>query len=514
MSKLTIKRALLSVFDKTGIVKLAKFLSDMEVEILSTGGTYDELEKNGIKCVKVEDFTGSKEFFGGRVKTLHPLIHGGILSKRDAESDQIGIKTIDMVVVNLYPFEKIVESGEKNLVKLIEMIDIGGPTMLRSAAKNYKHVCSVCSPDYYDTLIDELKNGGISDETRFKLAISVFRSTAYYDAVISDVLDHQEDFVETMQIPLKKSLDLRYGENPSQKAGFYKVPGYKETSAGDFFTDGKLHGKELSYNNISDASAALRILSDLPDNSCVVLKHANPCGAASLSTTHDSFIASYEADKVSIFGGIVGLKGVIELKTAEILSDIFLEIIIAESFSDEAFALLSKKKNIRLMEYRNWKNVIFKDSSLPEIKRVIGGILVQDRDILNPYNEDFNIVTNAKPTSNQISDLKFAQTIVKHVKSNAIVVVKDNRLIGVGAGQMNRVTAAKIALDWAGEKSKGAVIGSDAFFPMDDTVRLAASRGINAIIQPGGSVKDADSIAACDELGISMIMTGQRHFLH
>ncbi len=514
MEKIKITRALLSVFDKTGIVELAHFLEKKGVEILSTGGTYTELEKNGIKCVKVEDYTGQAEFFGGRVKTLHPLIHGGLLSKRDKEADQSGIKPIDLVVVNLYPFETIVESGEKNLEKLIEMIDIGGPTMLRSAAKNNKYVCSVCTPVYYSTIMEEIDNGGVTYETRFKLACEVFRTTSYYDALIARTLMPADDLADRVTIPLKRSIELRYGENPSQKASFYQVPGYSEDMTGDLFVNGKLHGKELSYNNISDASAALRILSDLADNSCVVLKHANPCGAASLETVHKSFMAAYEADKVSIFGGIVGLKGTVDKETASVLSEIFLEIVIARKFTDEAFEILSKKKNIRLIAYDNWKKTIFNEKGLPELKRVAGGILIQERDKGTPYNEEIKIVTDKKPSESEIKDLQFAQTIVKHVKSNAIVVVKNSMLLGVGAGQMNRVTSAKIALDWAGDKAKGAVIGSDAFFPMDDTVRLAASRGINSIIQPGGSVKDEDSVKACNELGLSMAFTGERHFLH
>jgi len=529
LNKIKVKRALLSVFNKEKIVELAKFLQSQNVEILSTGGTYTTLKDNGLTPVKVEDFTGLKEFFGGRVKTLHPLIHGGILSKRDKESDDLGIKTIDLVVVNLYPFETLVEKGEKNIAELIEMIDIGGPTMLRSCAKNYKFATPLCNPKFYDTIIEEIKAGGITEETSFKMAIETFRTTSFYDAIISKTLNQftieneSYDFKnnslygnieDKINLPLKKNIDMRYGENPHQIASYYSIPDYKENNISDFFTVGKLHGKELSYNNINDVSSCMRMLSDLGDNSCVVIKHSNPCGASERNSVYDSFMAAYEGDKTSIFGGIVGIKGSLDKKTAEVLSEIFLEIVIAKEFDKDAFEILSKKKNIRLMEYKNWEKMIFKDNLCLDIKKVVGGFLIQEKDSTNPKNEEFKVVTKLSPTQKQLEDLKFAQTMVKHVKSNAIVVVKDKMLIGVGSGQMNRVTSAKIALDWAGDKAKGSIIGSDAFFPMDDTVRLAAERGISAIVQPGGSVKDEDSIKACDELGISMVFTGVRHFLH
>ena len=514
MSRLKVKRALISVYYKDKILELAKVLRDNDVEIISTGGTYRILEENGIKCIPIEFFTGTKEFFGGRVKTLHPLVHGGILSKRDDEAKESGIKEIDLVVVNLYPFENLVLSGEKSIEKLIEMIDIGGPTMLRAAAKNFEYVCPVPYPENYDIIIEEINSGGISRETRLKMAAEVFNKTSYYDALIARTLLPSNDFVDKTAIPLKKDFDLRYGENPHQKAAYYTIPGSKEDKISDFFTKGKLHGKELSYNNIQDISAAMRILNDMGEESCVVLKHSNPCGAASRGTTHDSFMAAYDGDKVSIFGGIVAFKGSIKKETAEVMSEIFLEIIIAHSFDKDAYEILSKKKNIRLMEYNKWKDKIFVDDKLSEVKRAIDGFIVQSKDDSNPYNEEIKYPTEKEPSEEELADLKFAQTLVKHVKSNAIVVVKDKMLLGVGAGQMNRVTAAKIALDWAGEKSIGAVMGSDAFFPMDDTVRLASERGITSIIQPGGSVRDQDSINACNELGISMVFTGNRHFLH
>jgi len=521
MSLIKIKKALLSVYDKTGIIDFAKELIKRGVEIISTGGTYATLIDNGIKCIKIEDFTGQKEILGGRVKTLHTKIHSGILSKRDKESDELNIETIDLVVVNLYPFEKLVESNEKDIPKLIEMIDIGGPTMLRAAAKNYKYVVSVCDPTFYSKIIEEMDNGGVTEETRLKFALNVFKTTSYYDSLIYKTLfentqneKYEENLGTNFTVPFKKEIELRYGENPHQKAYFASLTGYSDKSLKDFYINGKIQGKELSYNNISDISAAINILRDLEENSTVVIKHNNPCGAASKGDIYNSFMASYEGDPVSIFGGIVGFKGTVDKNTASILEKIFLEIIIAESFTHEALEILKQKKNLRLLEYKKWKDIIFSQNDFYEVKKVLGSFLFQEKDKINPYNEEFKVVTKLQPTEKQIEDMKFGQAIVKHVKSNAIVVVKDKMLLGVGAGQMNRVTSAKIALDWAKDKAKDAILASDAFFPMDDTVRLAAERGIKAIIQPGGSIKDGDSINACDELGITMVFTGIRHFLH
>ncbi len=347
MSKLKVKRALISVYYKDKIIDFAKVLEENNVEIISTGGTYRILNENNIKCIPIEFFTGTKEFFGGRVKTLHPLVHGGILSKRDEDAKRSNIKEIDLIVVNLYPFENLVLSGEKSVEKLIEMIDIGGPTMLRAAAKNFEYVCPVPSQEYYEQIIDEMKSGGITRETRLKMAAEVFNQTAYYDSLITRTLMPQKDFTDKTSIPLHKEFDLRYGENPHQKSAYYSIPAGKDEKISDFFTEGKLHGKELSYNNIQDITAAVKILNDLNNGSCVVLKHSNPCGAADYQDTHQSFLKAYEGDKKSIFGGIVGFKGDVKKETAELLSEIFLEIIIARSFDKEAFEILSKKKNIK-----------------------------------------------------------------------------------------------------------------------------------------------------------------------
>ncbi len=318
---------------------------------------------------------------------------------------------------------------------------------------------------------------------------------------------------EHVNINIVKNIDMRYGENPHQMAAFFISSDADTSSLGHLYTEGKFHGKELSYNNIADISAAVRMLTDLDDNSCIVIKHSNPCGAASRNTCYESFKAAYEGDSMSIFGGIVGFKGIVDEKTAEFLHGIFLEIIIAESFTPQAIEILTKKKNIRLIEYKKWKNEIFKEDQI-EIKKVIGGYLLQNRDTVNPKTENFTLVTEKKATEQELDDLIFAQIMVKHVKSNAIVIVKNKMLLGVGAGQMNRVTSANIAMNWAGDKVKNAVLGSDAFFPMDDTVRAAAAKGVVAIVQPGGSVKDEDSIKACNESGLSMYFTGVRHFYH
>ncbi len=517
MQKLTIKRALISVYDKTDIVDFAKFLSENGVEILSTGGTYNLLLENNIKAISIEEWTGQNEILGGRVKTLHPKIHGAILNKRDDESAALKLDNIDLVVVNLYPFEKLVAENNKNLSELIEMIDIGGPTMLRACAKNYLFACPVISVSDYEDIIDNIKNGGIPQDLRFRLAVKVFKEIAYYDSLITDTLStfltKDLNFNNKMTVTLKREINTRYGENPHQKASYYSIPTFKEDSLSSFFTDGKIWGKELSYNNIADIDTLILMLSDLENDSAVALKHQTPCCVASKNSPLESFTRAYEMDKVSIYGGIVGIKGVVNGELANILSNIFLEIVVAEYFEKEAIEILTKKQNLRLMEYKNFKYKIFDDTNI-KLKSVIGGVLVQEKDLSSPYDENIEVVTNIFPTDDEIFDLRFGQTIVKNTKSNAIAVVKDRVLIGVGAGQPNRVGAALIALDSNPELTKGAVLASDAFLPMDDTVQLAAKYGIKSIIQPGGSIKDEDTIKACNRLGISMVFTKTRHFYH
>lgn len=513
-----IKRALISVSDKTGIVELASELEKLGVEIISTGGTAKVLSEKGIKVTNISDVTGFPECFGGRVKTLHPKIHGGILAMRDnqnhlKQAEELGIGLIDMVVVNLYPFKSTILKEKVSLEEAIENIDIGGPTMIRAAAKNYKDVAVMVDPTDYAPVIEELKSSGdISVQTKLRLSYKVFMHTAHYDALIADYLSDKAGeirFPETISLTFEKVQDMRYGENPHQKAAFYKEIG---ANTGCITNGKQLHGKELSFNNINDENGALELLKEFDQPAAVVVKHANPCGVACAGNICDAYVRAYEADPVSAFGGIVAVNRELDRATAEEMSKVFYEVIIAPSYSEEAFEILSKKKNIRLIEL---KDIL---ASLPpksyDIKKVSGGILVQDYDTLQESPEQFNFVTDVKPSPDQLKDLLFAMKVVKHVKSNAIVLAKDSRTVGIGPGQMNRITALNIAINYAGEKSKGSVMASDAFFPFPDCVEAAAKAGIAAIIQPGGSIRDQESIEACNKHGIGMVFTGIRHFKH
>ncbi|WP_052329663.1 bifunctional phosphoribosylaminoimidazolecarboxamide formyltransferase/IMP cyclohydrolase [Thermicanus aegyptius] len=512
---LSIKRALISVSDKRGIVEFAKFLQDRGIEIVSTGGTYRVLKENGIKATYISEVTGFPEILDGRVKTLHPHIHGGLLAKQDnpkhlEELKDLGIQPIGLLVVNLYPFQETIQKPGVSLEEAIENIDIGGPTMLRGAAKNYAHVAVVVDPDDYGRVMEEIReNGQVSDETREKLAAKVFRHTAAYDAHVARYLSERvcEPFPERLTITYEKVQDLRYGENPHQQAAFYRLP---SPGKGSLPAAEQLQGKELSYNNIQDAEAALNLIKEFQEPAAVVVKHSNPCGVAVGSTVQEAFARAYEADPVSIFGGIVALNRPVDGKLAERLKGIFLEIILAPDFEDEAVKVLTAKKNLRLLKVgvspeheKEWK-----------LTSVTGGLLIQSPDDGRVAREEMKVVTDRAPTEEEWADLLFAWKVVKHVKSNAIVVAKGGSTLGVGAGQMNRVGAARIALAEAGEKGKGAVLSSDAFFPMPDTVEEAAKAGITAIIQPGGSIKDQDSIDEANKHGIAMVFTGMRHFRH
>ncbi|KYD18593.1 bifunctional phosphoribosylaminoimidazolecarboxamide formyltransferase/IMP cyclohydrolase [Saccharococcus caldoxylosilyticus] len=512
---MAVKRALLSVSNKEGIVPLAKQLVELGVEIISTGGTKKTLEEAGIPVIGISEVTGFPEILDGRVKTLHPAIHGGLLAIRDNERHQAElhehhITPIDLVVVNLYPFQQTIAKSDVTFAEAIENIDIGGPTMLRAAAKNHSYVTVVVDPADYDMVIQELKeHGDISAETKRKLAAKVFRHTAAYDALIAEYLTNKtgEEYPETLTVTFEKKQALRYGENPHQTAAFYKKP------LGSSFSIAQatqLHGKALSYNNINDANAALQLVKEFTEPVAVAVKHMNPCGVGTGATIYEAFLKAYEADPVSIFGGIIALNREVDKATAEKMHEIFLEIVIAPSFSDEALAILTQKKNIRLLTV---------DFAAPKTKEkmlvsVQGGLLVQEADTHTLEDAELKVVTKREPTEEEWKQLQFAWKVVKHVKSNAIVLAKDGMTIGVGAGQMNRVGAAKIAIEQAGEKTNGAVLASDAFFPMDDTVEAAAKAGITAIIQPGGSIRDADSIRKADEYGIAMVFTGIRHFKH
>ncbi|WP_026673837.1 bifunctional phosphoribosylaminoimidazolecarboxamide formyltransferase/IMP cyclohydrolase [Alkalihalobacterium bogoriense] len=512
---MTIKRALVSVSDKEGIVPFVQALVEQGVEVISTGGTKKALEEAGVTVIGISEVTGFPEIMDGRVKTLHPNIHGGLLAMRERQEhvDQLqqhNITPIDLVVVNLYPFQQTIAKPDVDFADAIENIDIGGPSMLRSAAKNHKHVTVVVDPADYETVLTEVKqDGAVTAETKRKLAAKVFRHTAAYDAVIAQYLTDQvgEEFPESLTVTYTKKQSLRYGENPHQKAAFYQKP----LGATSSIAEAKqLHGKELSYNNINDADAALAIVKEFSEPAIVAIKHMNPCGVGSGPSIETAYDKAYEADPVSIFGGIIAANREIDAATAMKMKEIFLEIIIAPSFSDEALAILTGKKNLRLLTLPVGQH------EKPELKvtSIHSGALVQEEDTLGFDDATIQVVTKREPTETEWEDLKLAWKVVKHVKSNAIVLTKDNMTVGIGAGQMNRVGAAKIAIEQAAEKATGSALGSDAFFPMGDTVEAAGKAGVTAIIQPGGSIRDEESIAKADELGIAMVFTGVRHFKH
>jgi len=504
------KRALISVSDKTNIVEFAKGLEKHGFEVISTGGTFTHLKNNGVSCISIEDVTHFPEILEGRVKTLHPKIHGGLLSKRGNELHnkhvaENNIEYIDLVCVNLYPFEATVKKEGVSEEEIIENIDIGGPSMLRSAAKNFNDVAVVTDINDYDRVLSEIERGGISYETRRALAIKVFNTTASYDAAIANYFNKKDNLVpEKLTLSYKLQDSLRYGENPHQKAYHY-VQDNNESYA--LQNAVQLHGKEMSYNNIQDASAALDILSEFDETTCVAVKHMNPCGVATGNSVFEAYSRAYEADPVSIFGGIVAVNGKVDKETAEKMHNIFLEIILATDYDEEALEILTKKKNLRIYKLSEKNN-----NHEQQIKSVRGGILVQD------FNEkladEYESVTEKKVDETQQKDIEFGLKVVKHVKSNAIVVVKDGQTLGIGAGQMNRVGSCKIALEQAGEKARGAVLASDAFFPMRDSADIATEYGIAAIVQPGGSIRDQESIDACNEKGVAMVFSKIRHFKH
>ena len=504
------KRALISVSDKTNIVEFAKGLEKHGFEVISTGGTYTHLKNNGVSCISIEDVTHFPEILEGRVKTLHPKIHGGLLSKRGNELHnkhvaENNIDYIDLVCVNLYPFEATVKKEGVNEEEIIENIDIGGPSMLRSAAKNFNDVAVVTDINDYDRVLSELEQGGITYETRRALAIKVFNTTASYDAAIANYFNKKDNLVpEKLTLSYKLQDSLRYGENPHQKAYHY-VQDNNESYA--LQNAVQLHGKEMSYNNIQDASAALDILSEFDETTCVAVKHMNPCGVATGSSVFEAYSRAYEADPVSIFGGIVAVNGKVDKESAEKMHSIFLEIILATDYDDEALEILTKKKNLRIYKLSEKNN-----NHEQQIKSVRGGILVQDFN--DKLADEYESVTEKKVDESQQRDIEFGLKVVKHVKSNAIVVVKDGQTLGIGAGQMNRVGSCKIALEQAGEKARGAVLASDAFFPMRDSADIAADYGIAAIVQPGGSIRDQESIDTCNEKGVAMVFSKIRHFKH
>ena len=508
-------RALISVSDKNGVVEFAQQLRSLGWEIIATGGTMKLLRDSGLEVINISDVTGFPEICDGRVKTLHPKVHGGLLARRDDESHLKALKDnsiefIDMVCVNLYPFRQTIAKPDVTMEDAIENIDIGGPSMLRSAAKNYKDVTVVCDPADYAQIIDEIKaTGNTTVETRLQLSAKAYTHTAEYDSMIATYMRKAAGLNEKLFLEFDLVQGLRYGENPHQQAKFY---GSAEAGSFSLANAKQLNGKELSYNNIQDANAALSIVREFDEPFCVGLKHMNPCGAAIGKDVVDAWTKAYEADKVSIFGGIVAVNREVNREAAELMKPIFLEIIMAPSFSDEALEVLSTKKNLRLLQVDMSKD----DSVVNQYVSVNGGLLVQDLDKTTTTVTADMCVTDVKPTEEQVTDLNFGWRVVKHVKSNAIVVVKDGHTVGVGAGQMNRVGSAEIALKQAQAAgfTEGLVLASDGFFPFDDTVTLAAQYGVTAIVQPGGSVRDEDSVKKANECGITMVCTGMRHFKH
>ncbi|MBD2531690.1 bifunctional phosphoribosylaminoimidazolecarboxamide formyltransferase/IMP cyclohydrolase [Nostoc flagelliforme FACHB-838] len=502
--------ALLSVSNKTGIIDLARSLvEEFDFDLISSGGTAQALKDAGLPVTKVADYTGSPEILGGRVKTLHPRIHGGILARRDVPQDITDlennqIRPIDLVVVNLYPFEETIAKPGVTLSEAVEQIDIGGPAMLRASSKNFAHLTVLCDPAQYDEYLQELRqnNGVASLEFRQKAALKGFSHTASYDQVIASYLSEAQQYTFSGT----QLQSLRYGENPHQPATWYQTG----TTPTGWTAATKLQGKELSYNNLVDLEAARRIIAEFTDTpAATIIKHTNPCGTALGSTISEAYQKAFNADSTSAFGGIVALNRPIDAATASELTKTFLECVVAPSCEAEAQEILAKKSNARVLTLADL-------SSGPKdtVKAIAGGFLVQTSDDIIADTSQWQIVTERQPTDSELAELLFAWKVCKHVKSNAIVVTSDRTTLGVGAGQMNRVGSVKIALEQAGEKAKGAILASDGFFPFDDSVKTAAAAGITAIVQPGGSLRDKDSIKAANELGLLMVLTGVRHFLH
>ncbi|KAA1192045.1 bifunctional phosphoribosylaminoimidazolecarboxamide formyltransferase/IMP cyclohydrolase [Pseudohalioglobus sediminis] len=516
-----ISRALISVSDKSGIVDFASKLRELGVELLSTGGTYRLLQENGLEVTEVSEYTGFPEMMDGRVKTLHPKVHGGILARRgqdDAVMAEHGIDAIDMVVVNLYPFEATVAREDCSLEDAVENIDIGGPTMVRAAAKNHRFVNIVVNAADYDSIIDEMQanDGATSLDTRFDLAIKAYEHTAAYDGAIANhfgklVPGGSASFSRTFNTQFHKVQEMRYGENPHQKAAFYVEANPAEAGIA---TAKQIQGKELSYNNVADTDAALECVKNFEQPACVIVKHANPCGVAVASDIGKAYDLAFATDSESAFGGIIAFNRELDGATAAAICERqFVEVIIAPSVSAEAIEAVSGKKNVRLLACGQWSA----PSAALDYKRVNGGLLVQDRDLGMITAADLEVVTRVQPSEQQLQDLLFAWKVAKFVKSNAIIYASNGQTVGVGAGQMSRVNSARIAAikaEHAGLEVKGSVMASDAFFPFRDGIDSAGERGIAAVIQPGGSIRDEEVIAAADEHGMAMVFTGMRHFRH
>lgn len=523
---LKIKRALISVSDKAGLGDLVKVLNRFGVEILSTGGTAKAIRDFGIQVLDVSEYTGFPEMLDGRVKTLHPKVHAGLLALREDEEHmetvkKHGIGLIDMVVVNLYPFEKTVSKPNVKPPDAIENIDIGGPSMLRSAAKNHKSVCVVCDPSDYGRVIGELEknSGSISEDLLKEFGIKVFAKTSAYDSAIHSFFTqysirnthNEQGFPPILNLSFTKLQDLRYGENPHQKAAFYRDELSDESGVAGAV---QLHGKELSFNNIIDLNAALEMVKEFEEPAAAIIKHTNPCGTAAAKTLTRAYIDALDCDRLSAFGSVVGFNRTVDAELADtILKEAdFVECIIAPSYELKALEALKVKKNLRLIEVKNFSSGTAKYGK--DMKKVTGGLLVQDRDVVCTKESDLKVVTKVKPTKDQLRSMLFGFVVAKHVKSNAIVISEGTKTVGVGAGQMSRVDSVKIAAQKAGPRAKGATLASDAFFPKEDGIEEAVGAGVKAIIQPGGSIRDKEVIAAADKLGITMVFTGVRHFKH
>ncbi len=518
-----IQRALISVYDKTDLLEIATALTERGVEILSTGGTAQHLRNAGIDIVDVSDYTGFPEMLDGRVKTLHPKIHGGLLAERDnaehnAQTDAHGINPIDMVICNLYPFEATVAKPDVTLPEAIENIDIGGPTMIRAASKNYRHVAVLTDPSQYPQIIADLdvNDGCLSEERRFELAKAAFAHTAQYDTAIAAYLienDSETDsFQETLTLRFKKARTLRYGENPHQRAAFYRT----ETRPGPAAAWANQHsGQPLSFNNLLDLEAALEIVKDFSTPACAIIKHNNPCGLATADTLQDAFTKALECDRTSAFGSIIGLNRKVTIQTANTIREaandgVKIDAIIAPSYTDKALRALSRVKRRPILEV----GALSAAEPVLQIRNITGGVLVQEPDVHEMEAEALQVATKRPPTDEEIRSLLFAWKACKHVKSNCILLARGTQSVGIGAGQMSRVDAAIIAIRKAGEKAKGTVLASDAYFPFPDGVEIAGEAGITAIIQPGGSVNDEPVIETADAYGMAMVLTGVRHFRH
>ena len=510
------KRALVSVSDKTGIVEFCKRLIACDFEIISTGGTAKALKDAGLPVIGISELTGFPECLDGRVKTLHPIVHAGLLAMRSnpehmEQLEKLNINTIDVVAVNLYPFKATISKPGVSFADAVENIDIGGPTMIRAAAKNYQDVAVVVDPKDYERVLSELEAGKITLDTKKYLQYKVFAHTAVYDSMISNYLAEQLGirYPDSITFAYEKAQDMRYGENPHQGASYYSEEFIR---AGSLSKAKQLWGKELSYNNINDANGALELVKEFDEPCVVASKHANPCGVGVGETVHEAYVKAYESDPVSVFGGILAINRVVDAATANEINKIFIEIVIAEGFTKEALDILTTKKNIRLLELPDIRER--REKSAYDMKKVYGGLLVQDYDETLFKAENLKVVTDRAPTEEEMKALLFNWKVVKYTKSNAIVIGVKDRTTGIGMGQTNRIWAAQQAIEHAGDKAKGSVMASDAFFPFPDCVEECVKAGITAIIQPGGSLRDQLSIDACNAAGIAMIFVGDRHFRH